>query len=192
MRIVQISPYFYPHVGGVESHVLALSKELIKKNNEVLVITSNFSNLKEREFVGDIEVLRLKPLSIVLSSPITPRIMRALLNEKYDLVHGHSPPPFCTYFAAKGCKELNKHFVITYHCDLEVPYVFGNLLTNLYGNTFGLYTLRHATKIIVTTRTYGATSRTIWKYEPVVIPNAVDTERFNPSVKGEEIKENPT
>jgi phosphatidylinositol alpha-mannosyltransferase len=38
--------------------------------------------------------------------------------------------------------------------------------------------------VIVTTRTYAATSRTVWRHNPVVIPNAVDVHRFDPGIDG--------
>ncbi|HKB88220.1 MAG TPA: glycosyltransferase family 4 protein [Patescibacteria group bacterium] len=39
MNILFITPFFYPHIGGVEKHVLKVSKELIKKGNKVTVLT---------------------------------------------------------------------------------------------------------------------------------------------------------
>jgi glycosyltransferase involved in cell wall biosynthesis len=39
MKIVFLARLFHPHVGGVEKHVLELSKSLIKKGHEITVIT---------------------------------------------------------------------------------------------------------------------------------------------------------
>lgn len=41
MKIVFITSAFYPSIGGVETHVLELSKELIKRGHSVTVITEN-------------------------------------------------------------------------------------------------------------------------------------------------------
>ncbi len=45
-----------------------------------------------------------------------------------------------------------------------------------------------AAKVIVTTETYAATSRAIWRYTPEIIPNTVDHERFRPGVDGAPIR----
>ena len=43
MKILFITPFFYPVKGGMEEHVLQISRELIKRNHEVIVYTSNLS-----------------------------------------------------------------------------------------------------------------------------------------------------
>src|SRR6266576_1167024 len=39
MKIVFLCRLFYPHIGGVEKHVMEVSQRLIKKGHEVTVIT---------------------------------------------------------------------------------------------------------------------------------------------------------
>jgi glycosyltransferase involved in cell wall biosynthesis len=39
MRVVFLSRLFFPHIGGVERHVLEVSRELVKRGHEVTVIT---------------------------------------------------------------------------------------------------------------------------------------------------------
>jgi glycosyltransferase involved in cell wall biosynthesis len=59
MRIVFLSHYFSPHIGGVERHVLFLSHELIRQGHSVTVITERFDHkLKSREVVDGIKVIR--------------------------------------------------------------------------------------------------------------------------------------
>ncbi|MFQ5884402.1 MAG: glycosyltransferase family 4 protein [Thermoplasmata archaeon] len=189
MRIVQVSPYFYPHVGGVESHVLDLSKELVSRGHHVSVLTTNLGKMPDKESMMDVEVIRLKPLSTMFQTPIVPRTERHLKNAKVDIVHSHSPPPLSSYYAARGCQTANLPFIITYHCDVEIPILMGKVIAGLYRRTLESYTVKSARKIIVTSESYHATSRTVWKYHPRIIPNAVDANRFNPEVDGSEIRE---
>ena len=42
MNILFFTNYFYPHVGGVEKHVLEISKELIQSGHTVVVMTQQF------------------------------------------------------------------------------------------------------------------------------------------------------
>lgn len=46
MTILFFARLFYPHMGGVETHVLKLSKELIKKGHRVIVVTEQLSQKK--------------------------------------------------------------------------------------------------------------------------------------------------
>ncbi|UCD92360.1 MAG: glycosyltransferase family 4 protein [Methanobacteriota archaeon] len=189
MRIVQVSPYFYPHVGGVESHVLDLSTELVSRGHHVSVLTTNLGKMPDKESMMDVEVIRLKPLSTMFQTPIVPRTEKYLKNAKADIIHTHSPPPLSSYYAARGCKTANIPFIITYHCDVEIPILMGKIIAGVYRRTLESYTVKRAEKIIVTSGSYHATSRTVWKYNPRIIPNAVDANRFNPEVDGSEIRE---
>ncbi|MCL4354078.1 glycosyltransferase family 4 protein [Patescibacteria group bacterium] len=51
MKIVFLTRLFYPHIGGVEKHVWKISKELVEKGHEVIVITEtplkSHSNTKQ-------------------------------------------------------------------------------------------------------------------------------------------------
>jgi glycosyltransferase involved in cell wall biosynthesis len=189
MRILQVSPYFYPHVGGVESHVMDLSQELASRGHEVHVLTTNMGKMPERETMQDFDIIRLKPMSIVFKTPIVPRIQRMVSRMNADMVHSHSPPPLSSYYATKGCKTSHSPHVITYHCDVEIPSRLGKLVAGFYRRTYESYTVKRADKIIVTSGSYHATSRTVWKYHPDIIPNTVDAGRFNPKNDGSKIRE---
>ncbi len=189
MRILQVSPYFYPHVGGVESHVLDLSQELASRGHDVHVITTNMGKMPERETMQDFEIVRLKPRSIIFKTPIVPRIQKSVVRMGADVVHSHSPPPLSSYYATKGCVSSHSPHVITYHCDVEIPSRLGKLVAGFYRRTYESYTVKRANKIIVTSGGYHATSRTVWKYNPEIIPNTVDADRFNPKNDGSMVRE---
>lgn len=179
MKIAQVAPYFYPHVGGVESHVLTLSERLVNNGHDVTVYTSNFDNLKEKDTFSGIKIVRAKQSASIFATPITPKIKKAIASEDHDVVHAHTPPPLTAYYAAKAVKRSKTPFVVTYHCDLELPKLIGKIATAIYQRTFSRYTFKRADKIIVHTKTYGATSRTLWNFEEAVIPSAVNPQRFS-------------
>ncbi len=188
MKIAQLSPYFYPHLGGVESHVLELAKHLKKRGHEITVFTTLLDGTIENEIVEGIKVKRVKPITILFSTPINLNIGRALEGEEFDIIHGHSPPPLSCFFAARNAAKREIPFVLTYHCDLELPFLFGPLLVQLYQRTLATYTVKKSDQIITTTDTYGATSRTVWQEEAKVIPNAVDAKTFNPDNDGSRVR----
>jgi glycosyltransferase involved in cell wall biosynthesis len=61
MKIIFFARRFYPLIGGVEKHVLELSRHLIKKGHTVTVITEKQNNLPDTEIVRSphLEIVRL-------------------------------------------------------------------------------------------------------------------------------------
>lgn len=59
MKIVFLARRFHPHIGGVEKHVLELSKNLLKKGHEIVVITESIKNVPEKENVNGINIVRI-------------------------------------------------------------------------------------------------------------------------------------
>ena len=189
MRIAQVSPWFSPHFGGVESHVRSLSRELARRGHEVTVVTSQHDRtLSAEEMVDGFRVIRVRPRFIFMQTPITPRMRGSLRALSADVVHAHSPPPLASHYAGAVASERGIPYVVTYHCDVELPSAFGSVVESIYRRSLGADTLRNANQVIVTTRTYAATSRAIWRYNPSVIPNAVDHRRFRPDVDGSAVR----
>ncbi len=63
MNILFFSRLFYPHVGGVEKHVMEIGQILIKKGHKVTVVTEqNPFGTKLRETINGIEVFRMPKL----------------------------------------------------------------------------------------------------------------------------------
>jgi glycosyltransferase involved in cell wall biosynthesis len=190
MRIVQVCPWFEPYVGGVETHVATISTELVRRGHDVTVVTSRRDRtLPEREEFHGIHVRRAKTRGVWLRTPIAPATKAVLASMEADVVHAHSPPPLTSYYAAKVSARRRVPFVITYHCDVEVPSVFGPLIESAYRHTLEYSTMRRADRIIVTTATYAATSRAVWRFNPAIIPNAVDPEQFRPEIDGRPVRE---
>ena len=189
MNILQVTPYFFPHFGGVESHVLGLSESLIKLGHEVEVVTSRYSRMPETEILNGIKITRLPQWINMYNTPLVTSIRQFVRRTHADIIHVHSPPPFTERFAAKGAKDAGKPFVVTHHCDLELKGLFGNTAVSFYQNYLGKYPLEEADRVISTTESYATTSRTLWDIDVTVIPNAVDIHRFNLQNDGKVIKD---
>ncbi len=60
MTILFFSRLFYPHIGGVEKHVLEVSKLLVKRGYSVTVLTEQYDNqLKKEDKIEGIRILRI-------------------------------------------------------------------------------------------------------------------------------------
>ena len=101
-------------IGGAETHILELAKELKKQNNEVSVISAGGSFVPELEKNGVVHTYAplkdKKPKHVLDSVNI---IKKTILEKKIDVVHAHAriPGAICGYV----CKKLKIHFVTTIH-----------------------------------------------------------------------------
>ncbi|MCI4353373.1 MAG: glycosyltransferase family 4 protein [Thermoplasmata archaeon] len=190
MRIVQVSPFFYPHAGGVESHVRSVAGELARMGHDVTVVTSRHTpSLPEEERFEGFRVLRARTWGVVYNTPIAPATGRLLASVPADVIHLHFPPPLTSYFAVRGLAGRSTPTCLTYHCDLYLEGPIGALLTGLYSALFLPPTLDRVNQVIAHTRSYAATSRAIRGRRLGIIPSTVDTRRFRPDLDGTEIRE---
>lgn len=60
MKVLQISQYYSPRVGGVEKHLARLNRELIKQGQEISVLTGNNDpQLASQELLDQVQVYRI-------------------------------------------------------------------------------------------------------------------------------------
>lgn len=115
MKILFLSRLFHPHVGGVETHVLELSKRLIQKGHRVSLITEGYDEaLKSKQTYEGIEVYRI-PLSDIKEESKKFAIWEWLwlhrkLIRQADIVHVHDVIYWLFPFF-----WLNKKIYITFH-----------------------------------------------------------------------------
>lgn len=180
MRIVQVTSYFDPHVGGVETHVRELSRALAKRGHEVTVIAADTEGAGASAQLGEVRVARVPARATWFDTPTMPGAVEAVARGGFEVVHSHTPPPVASWRAAKGARRAKVPHVMTFHCDPEIRRLFGGAVVEGWRLTYGRSTLRHTAHLISTTASYASTSRTIWNYSPSVIPNAVDPAFFRP------------
>lgn len=185
MKIIQISTFFHPITGGVESHVLNLSRQLEKDGHEVIVLTSNSSkkknkvSRKETDYLG-IEVRRFRSwFSLSYYHKFFPGILRYLLSEDYDLIHVHGLRKNESYLALLVAKIRRKPIVLTTHNPFPTVSrsTIAELFIKLHDYTFGKMFLRSFSSIITLVpsekekliRMFGVAAKRI-----VEVPNAVE------------------
>lgn len=138
MKIVMITPSFYPVEGGLERHVYYLSKELIKKGHEVEVFTSD-RNRKQRiklkkEIYEGIKIRRFKTwFNLGDFASFFPGIFKAIKKSDADVFHFHNfrhPHHLGVFFTKKPCL-LTPHWP-NYPKGLRINFM------DLFANSFDL------------------------------------------------------
>jgi len=190
VHIVQVSPFFYPHAGGVESHVRSLAGEFVRLGHEVTVVTSRHdSSLPVAEEFEGYRVLRAKTWAVLYNTPIAPATRRLVASVPGDVFHLHFPPPLTSYYVVRALNRSHIPRCLTYHCDLYLEGPVGSLLTGLYSALFLPPTLDRVDRVITHTRSYANTSRALRGRPTVIVPSAVDVRRFRPDLDGSVIRE---
>lgn len=208
MKILNITKYFYPNVGGIESRNLEISRHLTGKYHKVYTLTSNHTgNLKNFEIYDGIEIIRHKILFTKFNDPFYPGEIFDILKLNYDLVHVDLPDPINSVFAFFASVLKSKPLYVTYHADIEKEELEkfpANLILNAY-NLILKMVLWQARKIFVTSKEYSKSSKSLknLKFEDecthgklVLSPNFINAQELRFDVtnkenrkKIEEIKE---
>lgn len=174
MKVLQLGKYYYPYVGGIESHLQQLCGELNSKVDIDVVVSSDDPRDSDEEIDG-VRVHRCGEIVKVASTSICPSMVRALSERDYDIVHVHFPNPMgvMSYLAAK--KPRDHRIVVTYHSDV----VKQRRLLVAYQPFMNLV-LAHASSIICSSPNLAASSEQIAPYRNRVdvVPFGVDLERF--------------
>jgi glycosyltransferase involved in cell wall biosynthesis len=190
VRIVQVAPYYYPHAGGVESHVRAIAREFARQGHEVTVLTSQFRrDLPEEERLDGCRIIRARSLGVAFNTPFDYGVAEWCDRLEADVFHLHFPPPFTSFFAARRLRRRHVPICLTYHCDLFLATPIGSAITGLYNRLLLPSTLDRVDRIIVHTQSYAMTDRFLRDRRVEIIPSSVDLERFRPEVDGGGIRE---
>lgn len=119
MRVLHVSKYYAPAVGGVEQVVRTLAEGCRDRGHDVRVLASATGRRGARETVDGVPVRRVPSAGEVLSVPASPTFPVALrsASRDVDVVHFHLPHPL-----AVGSQLLagrsDPAVVVTYHSDI--------------------------------------------------------------------------
>jgi phosphatidylinositol alpha-mannosyltransferase len=176
LKIALVSPYGYPHPGGVNDHVRNQYEELRRLGHDAWIITSKYG--KQRESEG--HVIRFGtgfafPANgsvgrVTLSWRFKERARRMLEEHAFDILHFHEPfVPFLSPTVLDQSETVN---IATFHA-------FGGFSPSYWvGQRWGSHLARKLNGRIAVS---GAARHFINRYFPGdyrIIPNGVDVETY--------------
>lgn len=182
MRVVQVGKYYYPYVGGIESHLYTLCHEL-RDVVDMDVIVSNTKPWTVRDVHEGISVTRCAAYGKFLSTSLSPGMVGELSQRDYDIVQVHLPHPVgaAAYLASK--KPARHRLIVTYHSDIVkqkrlMPY-YDRLIWAL---------CERAERVLATSPNYAETSPTLQRFRDKceVVPYGIDLELFQRTREREE------
>ena len=189
MKILQISNYLYPNIGGIEQVARDIANALnVETDIEQKIIcfneTANDGDVKcqrketVHDVVDNVKVVRCGCITKVFSQSISltfKKELKKIMNGfKPDIVVFHYPNPFEAAFLMKYLKR-NFKFVLYWHLDIVKQKILGKLF-----NRQSIRLLERADIIIATSPLYIEGSPFLSKYRNkcLVIPNCISEKRM--------------
>ncbi len=187
MKIAQITTFFHPVTGGVEAHVLNLSRELVNQGHEVVVLCSDSNKLSARirerrtTFLG-LEVRRFRTFfSLSFYHKFYPGLLIYLLRNKFDIIHVHGFRKFESYFALFAGWIRHTPVVLTTHNPFptKTRSTRLSLLIRFHDMILGRFFTRRFTKIIILVPSEEGILTRRFKVKPgkiAIVPNGIPDE----------------
>ena len=127
MRIVEVSPNYYPYFGGVETCVQEITERLVQKGFDVEVLTTDPSGTLPREgSINNVKIIRFKSWAPNEAYYLPyPNMLLNLYRKRADVLHAHGIGVLTTLIAYIGHNLNTKpKFIIS-------PYYHGKGHTTL-------------------------------------------------------------
>jgi glycosyltransferase involved in cell wall biosynthesis len=183
MRILQVSPYFSPYLGGQERHVWDLARSLVDLGHDVEIVSSNFPKSVESETLDGVTVRRFRTMSRLLNNPICPGLFPFLLKHlgDFDVIHAHNEHASSSLFCALLRTGRKFPFVLTHHGQLKFGSPSKDMVERAYSRSLGSRILRNADRVIALSNSemMYLHSRGVPVDRIRVIPNGVDLSRYD-------------
>ncbi|ORX42600.1 phosphatidylinositol N-acetylglucosaminyltransferase GPI3 subunit [Hesseltinella vesiculosa] len=184
-KICMVSDFFYPNMGGVESHLFLLSQRLIQRGHKVIIITHAYGNRKGVRYLTNGLKVYYVPAMVVYSEATLPTVYgffpllrNILIRESIDIVHGHQAFSSLCHEAILHSKTMGLKACFTDHS------LFGfadasSILTNKLLK-FTLSDVDHIICVSHTSKENTVLRAALSPRNVSVIPNAVVASQFLP------------
>ena len=189
MKVCMVNSFYPPWIGGAERYVSSLSKELVKRGNEVTVYCSGRPLGAGENLEEGVKVRRMRTPMMLYGTPLVV-FPQSFFAERYDVIHANFPSPYLAAVSAFAGALKRTPAVLTWHNDLPGVTVGAGVLVLIHDAVAPAY-LGLFDRIIATTCVYARSSPLLRAHSSVVrvIHNGVDTKRLNPSVSGAAVRE---
>jgi glycosyltransferase involved in cell wall biosynthesis len=173
LRVLQVGKFYPPHMGGMETHLQVLCRELQPHHDVEVLVASDTSH---DEFDNDqgVKITRAGTLFKAAATSFCKGMIRRIFWAKADLIHLHMPNPSATlaYLASQHPAPM----VVTYHSDIIKQKTLGAMFEPVLHKA-----LSKASAIIATSPQYLATSPILQAHKDRcrVLPYGIPVESFS-------------
>ncbi|XP_073473045.1 phosphatidylinositol N-acetylglucosaminyltransferase subunit A [Aquarana catesbeiana] len=183
--ICMVSDFFYPNMGGVESHIYQLSQCLIERGHKVIVVTHAYEDRKGIRYLTNGLKVYYLPLRVMYNQSTATTLLHSLpllryifVRERVSIVHSHSSFSAMAHDSLFHAKTMGLHTVFTDHSLFGFADVSSVLTNKLL--TVSLCDTNHIICVSYTSKENTVLRAALNPEIVSVIPNAVDPTDFTP------------
>lgn len=191
MKILIVSSYYPPHLGGLEIVAFNHAKYLAARGNEVTVLTSSVTSDEISCITNGVNVIRVKALNLfenrwgvpypIFSFKIFPIANQAV--KEADVIHVHDAFYLSSFIALMFARWHKKPAVLMQHVEMiKHPNKFVVAVQAMVYASTGAFVFKQSSKIITLNDRVDMflLNRGISRLKLVALPNGVDAEAFVP------------
>jgi glycogen synthase len=116
LRVLMVTPRYWPFMGGVENHVHEVSRRLARLGVDITVLTTDPSGqLPADELSEEIRILRVRAWPAHRDYYFAPDLVRVIPSGNWDLVHVQSYHTLVAPLAMLAAQRARVPYVVTFH-----------------------------------------------------------------------------
>ena len=190
MKILKVIPHFSQKFGGSVTVPCELSKQLIKRNHDITIITSDYGF--DPKFAESIRNQGIKVIPFTCKMNLgnflyTPSMNKWLKKnlKDFDVIHFHLFRSYQNIVVRKFAKKIGVPYIVQAH-GVVLPFFEKQFLKKCFDLKWGNKILKDASCCIALTRTELDQYITMGVPEKkiVIIPNGIDITQYSDSTKG--------
>ena len=116
LRVLMVTPRFFPFMGGVENHVHEVARRLARQNVDITVLTTDpGGQLPVDELADGIRIRRVRAWPAQRDYYFAPEIYRLIRDGNWDIVHVQSYHTLVAPLAMFAARQARIPYVLTFH-----------------------------------------------------------------------------
>lgn len=116
MRVLLATRHYFPHIGGIETHVYEVGHRLVDAGVDVTILTSAYSDkLPDVEEVDGMHIRRVRAWLDRGSFYVVPGISHIVTNGSWDVIHCHDIDTLFGAHVMLAAWRVGIPYVVTFH-----------------------------------------------------------------------------
>jgi glycosyltransferase involved in cell wall biosynthesis len=116
MRILMVTPRYFPDMGGVETHVSEVTRRLARAGADVTILTADRTGRRPAsEQIDGVSIRRVRAWPAQRDYYFAPGIARVIAEGEWDIIHCQSYHTLVAPLAMLAARRANIPYIVTFH-----------------------------------------------------------------------------
>src|SRR5579864_7220321 len=119
VKVLMITPRYFPYMGGIETHVHEVGRRLVKYGIEITLLTTQphvpYPTQPDYEVVEGMQVVRVPAWPPQRDYYLSPKMLEVVKEGTWDLIHCQGCHTFVPALAMWAARMAGKPYIVTFH-----------------------------------------------------------------------------